>query len=285
MIKDLWNAFPRLIEQRINALLEEAEPSSTKAFQLYKTCQAENLWNESFEKFSRHLNEFFSVPQRQRRKSDLDRFLDAPVKADTYEQFQLTFRNSLVDSRSLVGLASWAHHLMRVSHKTECVVISADVLTKTLQYITNPPLFEKAQDIEFADFCNAWKKTVFKLFGKKYDPEFNKILAELQWLDSQLKAEEAEPAKEGTFHPTIYLTQTEIDWTIAVREAAFHQTDIPKFPLSRGPQKQRLIDLERTIRLYKVVQTTKLPEFIRHRENIRATILERCEGLLREKAS
>ncbi|MBO9667571.1 MAG: hypothetical protein J7501_12250, partial [Bdellovibrio sp.] len=191
---------------------------------------------------------------------------------------------ALVDNRSVLNLANWAHHLMRVGHKTNSAVISEDVLGKTLHYITNPPLFEKAQNIEFEDFCEAWKKIVFKLFGKNHDSEFQKIISELQWLNTQLKSEEKLERTAG-FIPTIYLTQTEIDWTMAVQQAAEENLEMPKYPLSRGPQKPRLIDLYRTVQLYRIVQTTKLPEFIKHRDNIKATILDRCRGLLRDKAS
>lgn len=285
MIKELWSTFPRLLVERINALLDEAEPSSAKAFQLYKTCQSENLWNDTFEKFSKHLNHYFSLNKLDRRKSVLDAVLDAPMSMTTYNEFHLNFRNAIVENRSIVHLANWAHHLMRVGQKTNSVVISEDVLCKTLNYITHPPLFEKAANINFEDFCEAWKKTVFKLFGKQHDGEFQKILTELQWLHAQLIAEEQQVEKRPSAYPTIYLTQTEIDWTIAVQQAVEENIDIPKYPLSRGPQKPRLIDLLRTVQLYKIVETTKLPEFLEHKEKIRATILDRCEKLLRDKAS
>lgn len=283
MIKELWQSFPRLLEEKINALLDEAEPNQTKAFQLYKTCQRENLWQDSFEKFSERIATFFAAPKNERRKSDLDRLLDRPLDSVLYADFHLNFRSAAVDNRSVLNLVSWAHNLMRVSIKTNSVVISSDVLTKTLHYIINPPLFEKAQDITFEDFCAAWKKTVFKLFGKTYDAELSKILSELHWLNTQLKNEEKNP-HENSFFPTIYLTQTEIDWVIDVQRTVGENSPAPKFPLSRGPQKQRLIDLERAIRLYKIVQASKLPEFIQHRDNIRATILDRCATLLRERA-
>lgn len=283
MIKELWNSFPRLLEEKINALLDEAEPRPTKAFQLYKTCQRENLWSDSFEKFSEHLNQFFSLPRYERNKSVLDAILERPLQADLFEHFHLDFRTALVNSRSVMEIASWSHHLMRVSAKTNSVVISTDVLTRALQYITSPPVFEKAKDIEFEDFCMAWKKVVFNLFGKKYDPELNKILAELQWLNKQIKEEEKNP-QERKFFPTIYLTQTEIEWTEAVLKSVAENSPIPKFPLSRGPEKQRLIDLERTISLYRIVQTTRLPELLEHRDNIRVTILDRCTRLLMERA-
>lgn len=42
---------------------------------------------------------------------------------------------------------------------------------------------------------------------------------------------------------------------------------------------------ERTISLYQIVQKTKSPEFTKHRDNVRATILDRCEHLLADKVS
>jgi len=284
MITELWNAFPRLLVQRINGLLEEAEPNSIKAFHLYKTCQTENLWLGTFEKFSSQLRDFFALPKHERKKSALDRLMERPMGMDVFGEFHLTFRTALVSNKSLLDIASWAHHLVRVGYKTNSVVISEDVFTKTLNYITNPPHFEKDHDIEFEDFCEAWKKTVYRVFGKKYDSELNAILRELRWLNSQTREVDQE-AKENGFFPTIYLTQTEIDWTTAVHKAAFEYEAIPKFPLSRGPQKQRLIELQRAINLYRIVQTASHPELLKHRENIRATILERCASLLRDRAA
>lgn len=284
MIKELWNNFPRLLEQKINNLLDDAEPNSVKAFQLYKTCQRENLWQDSFEKFSEKLCEFFTIPRIERQKSHFDRYLNRPMSTSLFENFNLHFGNALVSNKSLLDIVSWAHNLIRIGYKTNSIVISADVLSKTLHDITNPPPFEKVQNIEFEDFCAAWKKVVFKLFGKKYDSEFTALLNELHWLNTQLKNDEKILPQETPFVPTIYLTQTEIDWTTAVQSAVHENTTIPKFPLSRGPQKQRLIDLSRTISLYKIVQTSRLPEFIKHRENIRVTLLDQCDRLLREKA-
>lgn len=283
MIRELWSTFPHLLVKKINGLLETAEPSSAKAFQLYKNCQGENLWQDTFELFSRRLNDFFSLPPVERRKSDFDRYLNAPMSHVLYENFHLTFKTASVDQVSLLNIASWAHHLMRVSRKTESVVISTDVLTKTLRYLTNPPLFEKDENIEFEDFCSAWKKTVFKLFGKKYDSDLNGILQELHRINSELAHEELQE-EQGLFVPSIYLTQTEIDWTLAVQKAAIENSPIPKFPLKRGAEKPRLKDLERTISLYRIVQTTRLPELIEQRNNIRTTILDLCERLLRERA-
>lgn len=285
MIKELWNSFPRILEQKINALLDEAEPSSTKAFQLYKTCQREQAYSGTFEKFAEHLEQYFSIAKADRRKSDIDQLLDRPLHSSVYLEFHLNFRTAQVNALSVSNIVSWAHNLLRLNYRTNSPVISSDVISKTLQYIINPPLFEKAQDINFSDFCEAWKKTVFKLFGKQYDGEFTKIMNELKWLDRQsAEIAEANSSNHEPFIPTIYLTQTEIDWTESVHRAVFFHQPVPKFPLTKGPQKQRLIDLQRAISLYKIVQSSKLPEFVKHRENIRTTILSRCECLLKERA-
>ena len=284
MIKELWRLFPRLLEQRINALLDEAEPNSMKAFQLYKTCQNEGLWQDTFDKFSENIKSFFSLPKAERGKSDLDAFLNRPMDTDLYENFHLNFRTALVNSNNLDSLASWAHNMMRVNSQSNSMVISIDVLKKALHDLTHPTLFEKAQDFEFDDFCTVWKKTVAKLFGRKYNPEFNEILKQVNWLNEQLKSPNPE-TNPPAFFSSIYLTQTEIDWTLAVKKAVQDNLAVPKFPLSRGPQKQRLIDLERAVCLYRIVQTTLLPELMEHRNNIRVTILDRCQGLLRDKAS
>ena len=55
---------------------------------------------------------------------------------------------------------------------------------------------------------------------------------------------------------------------------------IPDYPIPSGPQKQVLLDLQRTIRLYGISYGTRLPELIRHRESVRMTILDRCAKLL-----
>lgn len=283
MIKELWSSFPQLLEEKLNALLDEAEPSAERAFQLYKTCQQENAWSGSFETFSEHLTRFFHLPKPERRKSLFDTYLERPLSRYAFEGFDLDFRSAEVNAGSLRQLANWSHHLMRVGYKTNSVIISEDVIGKTLHQLTHPSFFDKAKDLKFEDFCASWKKVVFKLFGKKYDTEFQKIVSELRWMHKQ-NEEAAAADKTPAFVPTIYLTQTEIDWTEAVKYATENDQDIPKFPLSRGPQKQRLMDLERTISLYKIVQRSQLPEFTKHRDSIRATILHRCEGLLRERA-
>ncbi|WP_413290952.1 hypothetical protein [Bdellovibrio sp. HCB337] len=284
MISELWSAFPQMIVQKINGLLDDAEPNPARAFQIYKACQAENLWNETFEKFSQHLQGYFSLSRHERRKSHFDRALSRPMSMEIYEKFHLTFRSALVNNRTLLDIASWAHHLVRVGYKTTCPVASEDVFTKTLQYITNPPHFEKDENIDLDDFCSAWTKTVNKLFGKTYDDEFNKLLKEIHSLNLQIKEAEVK-VHDGQFFPTIYLTQTEIDWTIAVRTAAVDYKPIPKFPLSRGPKKQRLCTLYSTIGLYALVLTAKDAVLLKHRETLRDKILEQCDSLLRDKAA
>ncbi|MEQ1723817.1 MAG: hypothetical protein ABL930_11620 [Pseudobdellovibrio sp.] len=280
MRQEMWDYFPRLIEQKINGLLDTAEPTATKSFQLYKACKNESLWRNSYELFCVHLNDFFSLPRNERAKSYFDKFLDRPMDRALYDNFELNFRNASINSEAVNELAVWSCRMIQQGCSTQSVVASTDVLAKTLLDITNPPPYEKEHSIEFEDFCISWKKTVFKLFGKKYEPDMNKILNEIRWLNNKLKNPELENPR--TFRPSIYLTQTEIDWTECVQKAVFDYTALPKFPLARGPEKEKLIDLHRTAVLYQAVQNTNEPELVKHRESIRNTILEQCSWLLSE---
>lgn len=279
MIREMWGSFPRLIEENINGLLERAEPNPQKAFMLYKRCQSEGLWDHDFRTFARSLEDFFSKPRSQRRKSDFDRHLPKPMGHDIYESFHLNFRTAFIADREIDELASWAHNLMKHGKKTECAVISLDVMIETLRYITNPPPYEKAEQIEFEDFCRAWKKTVFESFGARYDAEFGEILGELRAIDFELREQTTNPSYTARI-PTLFLSQREIEWVRDVREAAKELSRIPDYPLEQGPEKQVLLDLQRVIRLYGLSYGTRLPELMRHRESVLNTILERCAKLL-----
>ncbi|AGH95795.1 hypothetical protein [Pseudobdellovibrio exovorus] len=290
MQQETWKFFPQILEKKINHLLDEAEPNQAKAYQLYKTCKNENLWNNSFEIFAIHLHDFFSLAKSERAKSYFDNFLDRPMERSIYESFDLTFRTATVNSQSLLNVANWSHEQMIHNCQTaqeESVVLSVDILTKTLHYITNPPLHEKDQQIEFEDFCQTWKKTVFLLFGKKYDSELETVLQQIRKLAFDLKQAEQktlEKEKSPTFIPSIFLTQTEIDWTTAVREAIVHHLQAPDFPLSRGAEKPRLIELQKAAELYNLILQTSRTELRRHLDNVRTTILHKCDWLLTEKA-
>lgn len=288
MATDLWKQFPQILEQKINSLLDTAMPSSTKAYQLYKTCKNENLWRNSFEIFSLHLQDYFSLAVRDRAKSYFDCFLDRPMDRHIYESFSLSFRNAQVCPQALSEVADWAHSQMYENSVCgNSAVASMDVLTRTLQQITTPAAHEKDHDIEFEDFCAIWEKTVFYLFGRRYDSELRQILREVRRLNFELKAAEEntrEVEKQQRFVPGIYLTQTEIDWTCDVQAAAFSYKKMPRFPLARGPEKVRLVELQRAVELYDVVCRNVRPELQKHRDNIRATILDKCDRLLKECA-
>lgn len=288
MATNLWKLFPQILEQKINNLLDTAVPNATKSYQLYKTCKNENLWCNSFEIFSLHLQDYFSLAVRDRAKSYFDCFLDRPMDRHIYESFSLSFRTAQVCPQALSEVADWSHDQMHEnSNAPDSAVIATDVLARTLQQLTTPAAHEKDRDIEFEDFCAVWEKTVFYLFGRQYDTELRQILREVRRLHIELKAVEENTRKTEShvcFVPGIYLTQTEIDWTADVQTAAFHYTEMPRFPLTRGPEKLRLIELQRAAELYQLVYRSPRPELQKHRDNIRSTILDKCDRLLKECA-
>ena len=221
MVSALWEVFPAILEERIDELLDSARPNALKAFQIYKTCKNEGLSSASIETFSQHLDQFFALPRSQRRKSHFDIFLDQPMDHEIYSRFHLDFRNAVVDESELNNLASWAHNLIRVCKQTTSAFTGLDTITRTLLKITNPSIFEKAKNIEFSDFCAAWKSTVLKLFGNRFDSELSLVVEELSWLNSELKKPQARVAVVRVT-PEVTLTQTEITWLNDVRNAAIN---------------------------------------------------------------
>ena len=275
MMQEVWKLFPKILEQKINALLDEAEPNSLKAFQIYKTCQSENLWCSDFTKFSMCLSEFYAIPKSERTKGKFDIFLDRPMHNSIFSQFILNFRTCSVDRIKLDSLSSWAHNLMRINLKTNSIIISKDIINRTLKLITNPPQFEKTQDIEFDDFCKAWKRIVLFLFGKKYEAEMHQILLILKELQDQRKLSEKQPK----FIPLLFLTQTEIDWCHAVHKAANRSTAMPKFPLSRGPEKEKLVELYKIVQLYSYAIGSDDQKLRDYQDRIRTTLIYACEEI------
>jgi hypothetical protein len=279
MMHDMWKLFPRLIEKKINALLDEAEPNRMKSFHIYKTCQNENLWNKSFEDFREELSRFFSLPLNERTKSRFDYALNRPMHKSVFENFQLDFRNAVVNGQALLAVSNWAHHMLRINTRSESPVISLDVMTKTMNSIVNPGPFDKAQDIEFDDFCGSWKRVCFNLFGRRFEADLQQVLNELIRID-----QEQQLLEQNRQHlPRIYLTQTEIDWTQGLLSAAQELSSLPKFPLSRGPQKEALVEIEKVAQLYSLVMESDKPEFIPYRQRIKETLIFRCEDLLKKR--
>lgn len=284
MINELWNRFPRLLEENINGLLECALPNRMKTFHLYRACKEEGLLRDDFNKFAEHLEQFFSRPKFERIKSAFDQYLKQPMDHKLFEEFYLDFRTGDVNERSVYEVASWAHNIMRLRKKGTAAVTSLDVMNRTLKAITNPSFYAKARDIEFDDFSGVWKKVVFRLYGQKFDNELNSLIEELEQINIRLKLEENETAQSG-LTPVIPLSQLELDWIVAVHAAALEEKPAPKFPLSQGPQKRLLMELERVVTLYQIVQITSMAELLKHRSNIRVTLLDRCDTLLGRKAA
>lgn len=281
MNKDVWRLFPRLIEERINGLLNRAVPNRMKSYQIYKTCQNEELFRETFATFNTYLRHFFTLAPTERNKGRFDSYLDRPMHKSVYDMFELDFRSAEIEKEELHKVADWAHNMMRINCQATGCLISNDVLDQTVEYIANPPVFEKARDIEFEDFCSAWKRVVFQLFGRRYDAEVSRILNELHILNM----EQINSEKNLVALPMISLTQTEIDWTLAVEKAAMERTQMPAYPLMRGPQKPVLIQLERVVQLYNIMMVTDKPELIAQRSNIIATVLFRCQELIGRMAA
>ncbi|MBC7741308.1 MAG: hypothetical protein H7061_03870, partial [Bdellovibrionaceae bacterium] len=230
--------------------------------------------------------DYCSLPRIERTKGQFDRYLDRPMDASIYENFHLNFRTAQIHAGSVRNLASWTHQLMRVNLQTNDEAVSISTLEKTLNRLTQPGPLNKNLNLEFSDFCETWKSVVAPFISIPNQKRFEELLAELHALDIQSQNFESQNDLQATIEPTldrtrVYLTQTELDWTAQVDHAAFVNGAMPKYPLRKGPEKLAMVELNKMVTLYNIIQLTDKAELLKHRENIRLTILDRCEGLLR----
>lgn len=279
MLKETWNTFPQQIVQKVNGLLDQAQPNSLKAFQIYKMCQTESLWDKSFSEFSFLLEGFYQIPLLERTKSQMDQFLNRPIDCSSFESVHLTFRSAEIGLNEVRDIASWAHHMLRLHYENTSPVVSVETLSKTIFDITHPGFDEKDHDIDFEDFCQSWAKAVASLHGEKFQTEHIAMLSELRNLDRDLKTRVAH-LPSPTVLERIYLTQTEIDWVRQSREAIVMGATTPKYPLSKGPAKIQLIELLKWVTLWEVTKSVKAAAAQDKVEKLRNYIQSECDRLL-----
>lgn len=279
MLQETWNTFPRQIVQKINGLLDQAMPTRLKAFHIYKMCKTENLWDKSFSEFSFLLDGFFQNHPAERSKSQIDQFLNRPMDWRSFESVSLTFRTAEISPVEIRDIASWAHHMLRLHYEKTSPISSVDTLSKTISDLTHPGLGGKDQNIDFEDFCDAWKNAADKLYGKKFEAEHQLVLSELRNLNRVLETRAVGFPCRNLLE-RIYLTQTEIDWVERSRDAVIKGVKMPRYPLSKGPQKPRLIDLLKWLTLWEISKTAKVPAVQDKVEKLRICIQNECDDLL-----
>lgn len=276
MLQETWNTFSSQIVQKINGLLDQAQPTSLKAFHIYKMCQAENLWDKSYSEFSFLLEGFFHTHPAERSKSQMDQFLNRPMDWRSFESIHLTFRTAEINPNEIRDIASWAHHMLRLHYEKTSPISSVDTLSKTIFDLTHPQLGEKDQNIDFEDFCDAWKDAVDKLYGKQYEAEHQSVLSDLRNLNHMLETQILELPRLNR----IYLTQTEITWVERSLEAVVERRKMPRYPLTKGPEKSRLVDLLKWLTLWEISKDAKAQNVQAKVEKLRIYIQKECDDLL-----
>lgn len=276
MLQETWNTFSSQIVQKINGLLDQAQPTSMKAFHIYKMCQAENLWDKSYSEFSFLLEGFYQTHPAERSKSQMDQFLNRPMDWRSFESINLTFRTAEINPNEIRDIASWAHHMLRLHYEKTSPISSVDTLSKTIFDLTHPQLGEKDQNIDFEDFCDAWKAAVDKLYGKQYEAEHQSVLSDLRNLNRMLETQVLELPRLNR----IYLTQTEITWVERSLEAVVERRKMPRYPLTKGPEKSRLVDLLKWLTLWEISKDAKAQAVQDKVEKLRIYIQKECDDLL-----
>lgn len=279
MLHETFGTFPRQIVQKINGLLDQAQPNRLKVFHIYKMCKTENLWDKSFSEFSFLLEGFYQTHPAERSKSQVDQFLNRPIDWRSYEGLHLTFRTAEIGYTEIRDIASWAHHMLRLHYQKTSEISSIETFSEAIHDLTHPSYSEKDQDIDFEDFCEAWKKAADKLYGKKFEAEHQLVISELRHLNHVLETRILDHARNNLIE-RLYLTQTEITWVERSQDAVLHQKSMPKYPLSKGPEKSRLVDLLKWLTLWEISKSAGSPTVQVKVERLRCYIAKECEDLL-----
>lgn len=254
-------------------------PTSIKSFHIYKMCKSENLWDKSYSEFSYLLECFYQTPPHERSKSQVDHFLNRPMNFHDYESMTLTFRTANVGLTEIRDIASWAHHMLRLHYEKTSDVTSIETLSQTIYGLTHPGFSGKEHSIDFEDFCEAWKDTVDKLYGKKFETEHKLIISELRHLNIVQERRAIESHQRNVLN-RIYLTQTEITWVERALSAVTKGLTMPRYPLSKGPTKNRLIDLLKWTTLWEISKDVKAVAVQAKVIKLRDHIEQECEELL-----
>jgi len=279
MLQETWNTFPRQIVQKINGLLDQAQPNSLKAFHIYKMCKNENLWDKSYSEFSFLLEGFYQTHPAERSKSQVDQFLNRPIDWRSFESLKLSFRTADIGPGEIRDIASWAHHMLRLHYEETSPISSVESLSKAVYDLTHPEFNGKDEHIDFEDFCEAWKNAVDKLYGKKFEDEHKLVLSELRTLNLLMERRALELPSRSLLD-RIYLTQTEITWVERTLEAVTNGTSMPRYPLSKGPTKTELVDLLKWLTLWEISKAAKVPAIQQKVEKLRFCIQKQCDELL-----
>ncbi len=239
----------KCISFEFEKLLRTSRPSRLKKHQLVKTI----LSDDTFLKYSeleRRVESFYLMPYHKRTESYFSSLFGLKAYPWLLNDFVLNFRNCIVSDTSLVMSASNISYSIEVNIGASREIRQASFVLAVCYRLTQPIHDSKASGYNLADFVEDWREIAFKKHGNKYDVFFDKLLEfmELSALESKVDEFSAQSNLEGDVSEAIEFRQTDLDWMKGILNSMAVNSNLPKYPLSTGPQNPTTSRLEMLVR-------------------------------------
>jgi hypothetical protein len=239
----------KCISFEFDRLLKTSRPSRLKKHQLVQTI----LSDDTFLKYSeleRRVESFYLMPYHKRTASLFSGLFGLKAYPWLLNDFVLNFRNCIVSDTSLVMLASNISYSIEVNIGAPREISQASFVLAVCYKLSQPIHGSKASGYNLADFVEDWREIAFKKHGNKYDVFFEKLLAFMESSALEIKGDDfpAQSILEGDVLEAIEFRQTDLDWMKGILSAMTVNLNLPKHPLSTGPQNPTTSRLEMLVR-------------------------------------
>jgi hypothetical protein len=235
-----WTKINSSLQNHFSNYIHLGNPNLIKRYQLAKLiCYEKDV---SIEMAINQVASFYQIPYRDRTDSRFHQHFSIIPYPWLVEQFLLNFKtiqqNETLIQRAVADVKFYFQQLEQtpppeLAHESILLQSAFHALKKCWSSESSLGLF---------DFLKSWKRQSFLNYGEKYEWYFEILFEEIE------KTKLEDVTLTEIKKKTISLTQTEIDWLRSIKLELENKIHFSTFPLSTGPKKAVLIEIERITR-------------------------------------
>jgi hypothetical protein len=235
-----WTKLSRSIESHFSNYIKLGVPSSEKAYQLAKLVQFEN--GVAISKAVKLVAGYYQIPYRDRADSRFQAHFGISPYPWLIDQFVLNLKNIQTNETLIRKAATDTLFFLRGLESNPPEEINTEAVILHSFFHALKKCWSSNSSLGLSDFLSSWQWHVFRKYGEKYEWYFTKIFEDLKAIELDKEIPPTEPRNQ------YLLTQTEIDWLQTLQFELEINLPFSRFPLSTGPKKPALIELERITR-------------------------------------
>ncbi|MGZ3769335.1 MAG: hypothetical protein ACXVCP_08405 [Bdellovibrio sp.] len=235
------------LEFRLSQLLKGAGPSYLKSFQLYKRSMQEEIFFDSYEIYCERLFRFYTMPDKLRSPRTLGSILKGHITDSFYNEFILDFGNSSLDGKKILQIKEWCATRIPLMKAIPGPATHREIIYNSIESLLKYGARQRSYFLEWMEFIDIWEHECFKQYGSRLDHHF-KALKQLKIDQTWNLKSDVDKDMATKRISTHQFTQTEIDWLLSLENSLTSKTTLPAYPLSRGPSKKDLVELNNLVR-------------------------------------